>query len=264
MLEQSRACEDKTIRLSCFNKSKSEDIARHIEELIAAKAAGSAIDRRTANWLADIGQNVHDKLSNAGLVEPRVSFTLGEFVGDYIKRRSDVAPGTTMNYRTCERNLVDHFGYGKPMRSIKHSDATAFRKWLEEHEGQAENTIRRRCGRFRQFFKAAMKAKLIDENPFDGMPVTVRGSKDKERFVTETEARKILKACPDLQWRLIFSLCRYGGLRCPSEVLTLTWENVLWDSERIIVTSPKTKRYKGHETRVIPMGRILDLSVFGR
>lgn len=62
-----------------------------------------------------------------------------------------------------------------------------------------------------------------------------------------------LKACPDLQWRLIFSLCRYGGMRCPSEVLALTWENVLWDKHRIVVTSPKTKRYKGHETRVIPM-----------
>jgi len=42
-------------------------------------------------------------------------------------------------------------------------------------------------------------------------------------------------------------------MRCPSEVLSLTWENVLWDSSRVIVTSPKTKRYKGHETRVIPM-----------
>ena len=85
------------------------------------------------------------------------------------------------------------------------------------------------------------------------MPVTVSGSTDKERFVTEAESQKILKACPDLKWRLIFSLCRYGGMRCPSEVLALTWENVLWDSSRVIVTSPKTKRYKGHENRVVPM-----------
>ncbi len=244
---------NKTIRLSGFNKSKSEEIARHIKELIAAKAAGSAIDRRTANWLADIGQNVHDKLAAVGLIEQRVSANLGDFIGDYIARRSDVAAGTTMNFGTCERNLVEFFGRDKPLRSITHSDATAFRKWLEEHEGQAENTLRRRCGRARQFFAAAIKAKLIDANPFEGMPVTVTGSKDKARFITEAESQKILKACPDLQWRLIFSLCRYGGVRCPSEILALTWENVLWDSQRIIVTSPKTKRYKGHENRVIPM-----------
>jgi len=243
----------KTIRLSGFNKSKSEDIARHIEELIAAKAAGSAIDRRTANWLADIGQTVHDKLSNAGLIEQRASSLLGEFVAGYIKGLPNIEPGTVMNLGTCERNLNDFFGADRPMRSITAADARAFRLWLEEHEKQAENTLRRRCGRARQFFKAAIKAKLIDENPFEGMAVTVTGSTDKARFITESESQKILKACPDLQWRLIFSLCRYGGMRCPSEILSLTWENVLWDSSRVIVTSPKTKRYKGHENRVIPM-----------
>ena len=243
---------NKTIRVSSFNKTKSEEIARHITELVAARAASCAIDRRTANWLSDIGQNVHDKLSSAGLVEPRVSSTLGEFIAGYIAR-ADVSSGTKMNFRTVEKNLVAFFDADKPMRSVTTADAKAFRMWLQDHEEQAENTMRRRCGRARQFFAAAIKAKLIDQNPFEGMSVTVNGSTDKERFITENEAQKILKACPDLQWRLIFSLCRYGGLRCPSEVLALTWENVLWDSSRIIVTSPKTKRYKGHEQRVLPM-----------
>jgi len=243
----------KTIRLSGFNKSKSEDIARHIEELIASKAAGSAIDRRTANWLADIGQNVHDKLSNAGLIEQRASSLLGEFVAGYIKGLPNIEPGTVMNLGTCERNLNDFFGADRPMRSITTADAKAFRLWLEEHEEQAENTLRRRCGRARQFFKAAIKAKLIDENPFEGMSVTVTGSTDKARFITEEESQKILKACPDAQWRLIFSLCRYGGMRCPSEILPLTWNDILWDASRVIVTSPKTKRYKGQEARVIPL-----------
>ena len=244
---------NKTLRFSGFKKSTVEEFARHIAELVSAKAASSAIDRRTANWLADIGQNVHDKLSNAGLIDARVSSNLGDFITSYIERRKDVEPGTITNYHQVRLNLVAFFGYEKPLRSITTADAAAFRTWLENEEGQAENTLRRRCGRARQFFTAAIKAKLIDENPFDGMAVSVGGSKGKTRFITEAESQKILKACPDLQWRLIFSLCRYGGVRCPSEILALTWENVLWDSSRIIVTAPKTKRYEGHETRVIPM-----------
>ena len=246
--------ERKTIRLSGINKANATTIAHHVQELVNWRKSGLNLDSQTAEWIAKkVGQELHDKLVNSGLIEQRASANLGDFIADYITRRSDVAPGTTMNFGTCERNLVDFFGHDKPLRSITHADATAFRKWLEDNEGQAENTLRRRCGRARQFFKAAIKAKLIDENPFDGMPVTVSGSTDKERFITEAESQKILKACPDLQWRLIFSLCRYGGVRCPSEILALTWENVLWDSQRIIVTSPKTKRYKGHESRVIPM-----------
>jgi len=242
----------KAIRLSGINKSNAGKIARHVQELVVWRKSGLTLDTETAGWLGKAGDEMHAKLSNAGLIEKRVSQTLGEFIADYIES-ADVAPGTKMNFRTVERNLVDYFGVDKPMRSVTAADAKAFRQWLQDNEEQAENTMRRRCGRARQFFAAAIKSKLIDENPFEGMSVTVNGSTDKERFITEAESQKILKACPDLQWRLIFSLCRYGGLRCPSEVLSLTWENVLWDSSRIIVTSPKTKRYKGHEQRVLPM-----------
>jgi len=245
----------RAIRLSGINKSNTQKIARHIDELVVWKKSGMTLtlDGETATWLSKVGQDIHDKLNKAGLIELRVSSNLGDFIADYIARRSDVEPGTVTNYHQARLNLVAFFGYEKPLRSITEKDAAAFRLWLEKEEGQAENTLRRRCGRARQFFTAAIKAKLIEENPFDGMPVSVGGSKGKERFITEAESQKILKACPDLQWRLIFSLCRYGGIRCPSEILALTWENVLWDSSRIIVTAPKTKRYAGHETRVIPM-----------
>ena len=244
----------KQIRLAGVNKATAEKIGRHVDVLNAAKSSNDAgIDRQTALWLADLEQNIHDKLSGVGLIEQRVTSVLGDFIAGYIERRSDVKPGTRMNFQTCERNLVDFFGYDKPLRSITLAGATAFRKWLTDHEKQAENTLRRRCGPARQFFAAAIKAKLIDENPFDGMPVTVSGSKEKERFISEAESQKILKACPDVEWRLIFSLCRYGGLRCPSEILPLTWKDILWDSSRIVITSPKTERYKGRESRVIPM-----------
>jgi integrase len=244
----------KQIRLAGINKATAEQIGRHVKVLNAAKISNDrSLDRQTALWLADVGQTIHDKLAAAGLVEQRVSSNLGDFIAGYIERRSDVEPGTVTNYHQVRLNLVAFFGYEKPLRDITERDAAEFRTWLETAEGQSENTLRRRCGRARQFFTAAIKAKLIEENPFDGMPVSVGGSKDKTRFITEAESQKILKACPDLQWRLIFSLCRYGGVRCPSEILALTWENILWDSQRIIVTAPKTKRYAGHETRVIPM-----------
>ena len=38
----------------------------------------------------------------------------------------------------------------------------------------------------------------------------------------------------------IFALARFGGLRCPSEVLTLKWTDVLWDTNRLRIDSPKT------------------------
>ena len=45
--------------------------------------------------------------------------------------------------------------------------------------------------------------------------------------------------CPDAQWRLLFALSRFGGLRCPSEHLGLRWGDVDWERKRIMVHSPR-------------------------
>ncbi|MEX2138897.1 MAG: site-specific integrase [Pirellulales bacterium] len=52
---------------------------------------------------------------------------------------------------------------------------------------------------------------------------------------------------------MIVALSRYGGLRCPSEVLSLRWQDVDWEGGRIVVQSPKTEHHVGKATRTIPL-----------
>ena len=63
----------------------------------------------------------------------------------------------------------------------------------------------------------------------------------------------MLDACPNHHWRTIVALSRFGGLRCPSEALSLRWQDVDWGSERIIVQSPKTEHHPGKGSRTIPL-----------
>src|SRR5262249_15834499 len=42
------------------------------------------------------------------------------------------------------------------------------------------------------------------------------------------------------EWRLLFALSRFGGLRCPSEHQALKWVDVDRERERFRVDSPKT------------------------
>ncbi|MBL7107618.1 MAG: site-specific integrase [Phycisphaerae bacterium] len=121
------------------------------------------------------------------------------------------------------------------------------------NQGLAENTIRRRCKRIKQFFSAARKKRLIDENPFDGIPTSTVSNSKRLQFISHEDIQKVLDACPDNEWRLIFALARYGGLRIPSELYGLTWDDILWDKKRFVVHSPKTEHIEGKETRICPL-----------
>jgi integrase len=84
--------------------------------------------------------------------------------------------------------------------------------------------------------------------------ISVSANRSCDYFITRAEADAVLKACPDAEWKLLFALSRYGGLRCPSEHLALTWGDVNWERGRITVRSPKTAHHGGgHEERVMPL-----------
>jgi hypothetical protein len=63
----------------------------------------------------------------------------------------------------------------------------------------------------------------------------------------------VLKACPNREWRLLFSLGRFGGLRIPSELTELRWSDVNWEAGKMTIRSPKTAHHVGHESRIVPM-----------
>ncbi len=243
----------KELRLTGMNQRQAESIARHCAVLNAARCSGTGdIDRGTALWLQGIGENLYSKLAAVGLVTPRAAAVLGAFLAEYVQDRPDTKPATQRKYGSAVNHLVAHFGENRDLRSITRGDADGFRAFLYR-QGQAENTVRRYCGLAKQFFRAALRRRMIDENPFGDQVAAVRGNAAKFHFITREDAGKILAACPDHQWRMIFALCRWGGLRCPSEVLALKWEDIAWQERRFTVRSPKTEHHEGKGFRVVPL-----------
>jgi len=234
------------------NKATAQKISRHMEELIACKVSQGILSRQTALWLGKIGDQLHEKLVNVGLTEPRWSVAIGEFIAKYIAMRNDAKPATVRKWQSCERHLVQFFGSKCDLRSLSAGDADEFRSYLYGRN-LSENTVRRYCGIAKQFFRSALRKKFIEENPFADQVAAVMANTDRYHFVTSEDAARILEACPDSQWRLIFALCRYGGLRCPSEVLALRWCDIDWANDRFQVHSSKTEHHEGGGSRFVPI-----------
>ena len=248
-----------TIRLGKMGIKTAQAIASRVEALTVAAVANLPWDTDLASWVRDVDAALYGKLQAVGLVPPRpeqgraVALTLGPFLESYIAGRTDVKPRTRINLRQAQGDLVRFFGADKPMDEITLGDADEFRRDLLGR--LAENTARRHCGRAKQFFRAAVRKELIAKNPFVDMKGCAVGAshQDRLRFVTRADAAKVLDACIDAQWRLLFALARFGGLRTPSEPLALRWADVDWERDRITIHSPKTERHEGGESRQIPI-----------
>ncbi|MGE4002282.1 MAG: tyrosine-type recombinase/integrase, partial [Planctomycetaceae bacterium] len=166
---------------------------------------------------------------------------------------------------TSRRNLLAFFGSDKPLRGVTVAEARDFERYLKtsarEHRygdsGSEEPldaaTIRKRISNAKQFFGDALERGLIEANPFAALKGANVGNAARQFFVISDMTAKILDACPDSQWRLIVALCRYGGLRCPSELVGLELTDVDWEAERIRVRSPKTEQHEGKAERIIPL-----------
>ena len=246
----------KSIRLGKITKRQAESVRIRIESLVASKHSNLPVDAETSAWLGGISDELHERLSNVGLVDaktPAANRGIGAFIDMYIARQPDCQRQTLINMLQVRRWLVDFFCESKDITEITSTDANEFRLFMIK-SGLAEATYRRHLGRCRQLFKAAIKLGIFrGENPFADMAVTVRADKDRQFFVSRESADKLIAACPDSQWRLMVALSRYGGIRTPSETLSLKWSDINWDHNLIRVPSPKTKRYEGKDCRHIPI-----------
>ena len=177
---------------------------------------------------------------------------LGLFLAEYIAKRVDVKQTTRDHFDRARRNLIEFLGADTPLSAITPADGDDFRAHLLTT--MADNTVRRICGRAKQFFRYAVRKRLLTESPFDDMRGThVRANRSRDAFITPDMAYKVMDACPDNEWRLIFALSRWGGLRCTSEHLALEWSDVRWLEKRIRIPSPKTAHHPGRDFRMIPL-----------
>ena len=77
-------------------------------------------------------------------------------------------------------------------------------------------------------------------NPFSDLKGTAGANRDRDYFVSLEEIDKVINACPDAEWRLIVALARFGGIRIPSELITLQWSDINWEEDKITIHSEKT------------------------
>lgn len=203
--------------------------------------------------------------------------TLKQLTDRFLKSNDNNKESTKTTYNNIVRNLHIYFGPSKPIADVTPQDAAEFRSWLKrkgnvqglkpcdratksqcDKKGKpmAENTVRRRTGLARQVFKVGVRAKWIKDNPFEGLPGTWKRNAVRDVYIPPETIVDCINAANDWEWRTIFALSGFAGLRGASEILTLRWDAIDFGKGAIgemVVRSPKTEHHEGQESRIVPI-----------
>ncbi len=179
----------------------------------------------------------------------------------FIAKQAHSKPNSTANYERAKRCMLDHFGADRMLDEIKPSDASDWRIWLlternlrdKNKKGLADETVRRRCGRAKTLYREAISRGYVTENPFSHLVSTCRGNVKRQEFIAASIIDDCIEASPCIDWRTIIALCRYGGLRCPTEVLGLQWSDINLPEGHMTIRAPKTEHTIKGGIRVCPV-----------
>lgn len=243
-----------TVRLGKVAQRTAEGIKYRVEQLLEALNFNRSMEADLVQWVSDLEPWLAKRLARVGLIpnpEAKPVATLGPFLTDFTTRRIDVKPATKEVWSQVVRNLLEHFGADRDLAEVTEADAEDFKMFLVAQK-LAPTTVSKRLQFARMFFRAAKKRKLVADNPFAEVSAKAVLRQDRQRFITQEETDRLLAVC-NPTWRVIVALARYGGLRCPSEVLSLRWQDVDWEAGRIVVQSPKTEHHVGKASRAIPL-----------
>ncbi len=243
----------KTLALGTVTKKAATQVQAHIDKLHAAHITMTTPPEESMRWLMGIDVRLRERIAAIGIAPAAVVTTLGPLWDRYLDaREGNVSPASMVRMRQAERLTIEHWGRDRPLSTITPGDAAGFRRALLAR-GMAEATVRKRSSDAKMVFAWAIDNHLIGLNPWANIPTSAVGNRSRQRMIGADDARRVMAGLPSAQWRLLFALARWGGLRVPSEPAALRWEDIRWDERRIVVTDAKNARHADRATRVIPL-----------
>ena len=243
-----------TIRLGKQSDRNAQRLRDRIEALVTSMKMGTPLDDHTQQWLVTIADTpLAKKLERTGLIKKQLKLTLEAFIDEYMAfKEQKLKPTTLITLKQTKRRITKYLGTKINISDITQADAEKYQVFLKVQEKLSDATIARDCKRCREIFDYAKKSRIIKENPFASLKLPSQENKERMFTITPEMATKVLDACPSLEWKLIFAMARYGGIRMPSELVKLRWQDILWSENKIIIHSPKTA-HQGKPNRIIPL-----------
>ena len=242
----------KTLSLgSKYTPKQVERIKAAVEDIAAAIETGGKPGKATAGFIEELSDDLRARFRACGLLGEAAltNKTLWErFERETASRRKD---STWVYFETVQKRFFAFFDEDDDPGRITKADCERWKDFLYR-KGYKEATIAGSIQKANTVFNWGVEVELMERNPFKGIKRGSFSNPERMFFIPMEWYDRLLDACPSQSWRTLLALMRIGGLRHTSETLPLTWDNVDWQNQSLLVRSPKTAR-QGKPSRLIPL-----------
>ncbi len=244
----------RSIWLGNISKRDATKFHACIEDLIESSKTGS-IDSRVIEWVNGLDERFKTVLAQYGLIPKQVLPVvspdrdvrlLGDLIDHYLAEQKHFSTITRANFKQVRNWAVEYFGAKCVVASITPAKFVSWMTWMvHADEGETRKTLstssaKKHAKRLRQVLSYGVKARLLNENVADGIKIGDETNDERKYYVDRAMATTVIEHCPTMEWKLLFALARYCGLRIPTEIHVLKWSDVLWDQNRLRIDSKKT------------------------
>ena len=245
-----------------YNERTAREVKEVVEELVLCRDNPSLMPRKsTLKRIDEFPEEIRQKLAGAGLVKVAPTYTVAELWDAFLKQKTDVKNSTMTIYGAAHERFFSFFKGGELLADLTSAMMQRWKTYLRtdiarersRERGLAESTVAGTLTKAKAVFNWAVRIGWIETSPLTGVGRGSFVNPEKDRFILADEYIRLLGCCPCQEWRTILALARYGGLRCPSELLRLRWSDVNWEHSRFYVRSPKTEKHAGMGARVVPL-----------
>lgn len=195
------------------------------------------------------------------LAKGRLGFTVNISLGEFLKKYLDWSKNTKSEwtYKTDKKAanvLLEYLGRNIKLSQITKQKIEGFKIFLVETKGYRKTSANVFIRHTKAMFNKAVEWQFLEKSPANiSLYKTPIGRPD---FLTEKEIKKLFKTAEkiDKKHLAMFALFYYTGMRL-SEVSNLTWSDIDFENEIILVRSKDNWHTKNYKERHIPIHKKL-------
>jgi len=230
----------KFINLGKIKLNEAKRIVSNIENILSYQKLGVELSPELITWIESLSSSFQKTLHDKGIIESRSVITFGELSRKFMAwyKTTDVEKSTILR---MERSLrIAKVVLGKPIcDEIAPEQVIKYEAALKKD--LAESTWTKSLSDTKQCFRWGIDNELCRSNPIRNMKGGRNTNPDRMIYVDRDDIQDILDIASD-DWKLIFALARFGGLRIPSELVRLRWEHIDFGESLFKAFAQKTKK----------------------